>query len=273
MDPNTNNMIISSSPDDPVLPQSYDATPAKPARGKLIAIIAAIIILVGGVAALLLVGRGSESGDSSQPAVEVSASAKTLFLQYANYVLYGKESDDKISGTYDKLKVYAITDAIIGHDKSFLTEAQKKLTAYYNSRKVDESSDVGDPLILSQLDKIEFTSWYMANGSLDTDTLITNGDIDIDRYEKGTKSDNEYISEYSTLRKDQVILVKELFTLMPSACFVQEVSSECLQYSEDPTIQDAINKINEHETKIKYLEDDQKTAIARGVFEMKEVIK
>ena len=73
--------------------------PEKKSRRKLIIILIVMVLIVGGITALVFV--------FSRKNLEMN-NYKLAFNEYANYLLYGKDSDEEIKGEYDDDGIYLV---------------------------------------------------------------------------------------------------------------------------------------------------------------------
>ena len=120
MDPNKNNMIISSSADDYIPPQpSYEATPVRPKKKLIIIIIAAVVVIGAVVAILLFTSRGEESARPTPIDPAQREAGLQLLSEIGDYktklnhlesIAYGAQSNELTLG--DVLVGTTIDDAL-----------------------------------------------------------------------------------------------------------------------------------------------------------------
>lgn len=108
----------------------------KSKKGVIIAIIVALV-LAGALLAVAFatLGGGGNSG--------VSGDAKTAFNRYANYLLYGEDSDKELEGEYDVDEIYYLDD-IMTEDIDYTEEVRETLEVADESNNNFDGGDDSD---------------------------------------------------------------------------------------------------------------------------------
>jgi hypothetical protein len=155
-------------------------------------VIIALIIAVLAIVGLFVVMFGFRIGGTS-----VSKSAKTAFNKYANYYLYGEESD-KALGEYDETasyKLYELEDANEKEKKSFFENASSLLGTFENSLDNGAKSSIENDLNNYKQD-FELTKLIYVSPGLDNHEFI-------EKYMNGDKDElNEWIEKRFKVYKD-----------------------------------------------------------------------
>lgn len=122
---------------DIIIPPS---TPSSAGSGRsrkpmIIAIVAAVVVIaVIVVLAIVSSGRFSKPSTSSgdEIAADVSVDVAEAFNKYANFIISGEASTDRMPSE-DELDSYYIVDAITNHDSEVLDQAKEYFDTFYNA--------------------------------------------------------------------------------------------------------------------------------------------
>lgn len=176
-------------------------------KGVIIALILAVLIIGGLFVAVFLMRGGGNSG--------VSGDAKIAFNKYANYLLYGEDSDKELEEEYDGAsEEYAIYGIVAERDKvnnkgealvdEFFAKADGLWNNFYSNLSDDDLSRMGD--YLSEYhENFDFTKLFLTTPKLSDDGFVekymTMNESSLnqwirDRFSKFVNSNYNSIKEY-----------------------------------------------------------------------------
>ena len=186
-------------------------------KGVIIALIVAALIIGGLFAAVFFMrsgGNGVASGD-----------ARSAFNKYANYILYGEDSDKALEGEYDAEQAYEIYNIQAAQEKEkeeFFEKASGLLNNFESligettqeliSATEDYRGDFELARIISDWDGInddELWRMVLANNSADTVDEWIN-----DRYKVFSSSANKKVRQFG---EDEIAYYKELAEYLEEA--------------------------------------------------------
>lgn len=191
--------------------------PEAPKKSKkpLVLIIILILVLVGAFAAYVFVN--SKSGQN----LLGQANPATSFNRYANYLLYGEDSDKPLEEEYNDTKVYTI-EKLNGSDdaNAFFDVSQQLFDNFYsdfykmpiNNEELkslvdDYRGNLSLVKIHSNTEDIEaenFISYYIKNNAQNTKKLVE------EKYSPFLNSDLETVRQYGQNQSEYWILTADL---------------------------------------------------------------
>ena len=206
-------------------------------RGVVIALIIAVLI-IGGlfVAVFLAKNNGGNSG--------VSEDAKLAFNKYANYLLYGEDSDKVLEGEYDESSIYKL-DEIRSEDAKAVTNYFKTANELLTNFESLMSGNTNNDLVTAinnyradfELVRLTFNKEYINEEELASEVM--NNDLDTvktwiaSKYNSLTKSSYNNIKQYAEAEINYYQLYAEyLGELKAMGCF-NEVSACDTSMGED----------------------------------------
>ena len=242
---------ISSGTGDIVL-----ASGKKSSKGLIIALIVAVVLIVGAVVAFLMLRGGT--------GLNVSGDAGVAFSRYANYLLYGEESDESLEGEHNDespARIYAILD----EEPNVRTAYARKLKSYWDDF-YDKASkfELANGVTSGDYNaRVDFTVRYLLDSSeLSDETVLAsmqtgtseqaNQKIE-DYFAKYTRYNFEDARNYVTMGQDYY---RGLVNLVQNA-----KEAGCDLYSENETVCDEDDIIGDDED---YGEIDEKFAEMEG---------
>lgn len=162
---------ISSGTGDIVL-----APEKKSRKGVIIALIVAVLIIGGLFAAVFLMQR---NGSGS---VSISKNAELAFNKYANYLLYGEDSDAELNEERSEdTEDYMVNNLIADEDTDnsgsgispsvFFSKAEQLWNTFYENLSDSELAQLGSILDVYKED-FEFTKIFITNTVLDDENFV-----------------------------------------------------------------------------------------------------
>ena len=210
-------------------------------KGVIIALILAVLIIGGLFIVMFLIPRGSGS-------VNVSDATKLAFNKYANYLLYGEDSDKALEGEYDESNIYKL-DEIRSEDAKGVTNyfktANELLTNFESLMSGNTNNDLVTVINNYRADfelvRLTFNKEYINEEELASEVM--NNDLDTvkawiaSKYNSLTKSSYDNIKQYAEAEINYYQLYAE---------YLEEAkSSGCLNAGEGVTCADYGNEILE----------------------------
>lgn len=200
-------------------------TPEKKShKGIIIALVLTVLIVGGFFAVMFQIRNGGGN-------MNVSNDAKLAFNKYANYLLYGKDSDKALEGEYDEDSIYKL-DEMWGENAqavtNFFKTADELLASFESFTNGNANSDfmtaVNNYRADFELVRLTFNKEYITEEELinkvlgnnleDTKTWIAN------KYASLTKSSYEDVKKYAEAEINYYQLYAEyLENLKARGCF------------------------------------------------------
>ncbi len=139
MGPSYNNSFGSSG----VIASGDDVAPLPSPEGSnnrrwplVVGAVLLIVAIIAGVATFMITRNNS---DSSSDNASTTSEARSAFNQYANYLLYGEDSDANLA-SFDKSLEYSIDKNYT--DATFLTNAKNKYENFFNVIKDNPPAEI-----------------------------------------------------------------------------------------------------------------------------------
>lgn len=258
---------ISSGTGDIVL-----APEKKSHKGIIVAIILAILVIGGLLAMMFVMSKGGGS-------VNISNDAKLAFNKYANYLLYGEDSDKALEGEYDENEIYKL-DEMRDEDAQVVTNyfktANELLSNFESFTNGNTNNDfitaVDDYRADFELVRLTFNKEYiseeelasmvLANNLEDTKTWIAN------KYANLTKSGYEKVKKYAESEINYYQLYAECLEKAKAAgCLNAEDGIVC-DFS-DETLESQIDDASEEASKMALSADHN---VLRGCWEINKFL-
>lgn len=207
-------------------------------KGVIIALILAVLIIGGLFIVMFLIPRGSGS-------VNVSDATKLAFNKYANYLLYGEDSDKALEGEYDEINIYKL-DEIRSEDAKAVTNyfktANELLTNFESLMSGNTNNDLVTVINNYRADfelvRLTFDKEYINEEELVSEVM--NNDLDTtktwvtDKYSSLAKSNYDNIKKYAEAEINYYQLYAEYLEGVKGAgCLNIEEGVICENYSND----------------------------------------
>ena len=258
MDPSYNNLgglnsggqpVSSATPQQPIVSSQQTTSvssgtgdivlaPGKKShKGIIIAIILAVLAIGGFFAVMFLTSKSNN--------VNISDNVKMAFNKYANYLLYGEDSDKALEGGYDEDEIYRL-DEVRDENAQIITNyfktANELLTNFESLAKGTANGDlitvVDNYRANFELVRLTFGKEYISEEGLvdevlnnnleDTKTWIAN------KYASLVKSNYENVKEYAEAEISYYQLYAEYLEKAKDAgCLNMEEGLICEDYSDD----------------------------------------
>lgn len=199
-------------------------TPEKKSH-KGIIIIALAVLIIGGFFAVMFLTR---NGDGN---VNISNNAKLAFNKYANYLLYGEDSDKPLEGEYDEDSIYKL-DEMWGEDAQAVTNyfkiANELLANFESFTNANTNGDfittVDNYRADFELVRLTFNKEYITEEELVNEVLSNNLEDTktwiADKYNSLAKSSYESVKKYAEAEINYYQLYAEyLENLKARGCF------------------------------------------------------
>lgn len=167
-----------TQPMQPIVPQQPVASgtgdivlqPETPQKSKkpLILVILIILLLIGAFVAYFV---ATSNNNNSQ--ISVSTDTKTSFNRYANYLLYGEDSDNALEGEYDGENSYTLYDKINSNDEQGFFEKTQSLLEEFGDgfHKTNSINEELQSLVDNYIGNFEIFKHHELNGDIDFNTL------------------------------------------------------------------------------------------------------
>ena len=200
-------------------------------KSIIIAIVLAVLIIGGLLTVMFLTSKNSGS-------VNISNDAKLAFNKYANYLLYGEDSDKALEGEYDEDEIYKL-DEIRSENAQVVTNYFKTANELLSNFEALINGNANNDFITAvnnyradfELVRLTFNKEYITEEELinevlnnnleDTKTWITN------KYASLTKSNYENIKKYAEAEINYYQLYAEyLESLKMKGCFGNNVKCD-----------------------------------------------
>lgn len=208
---------ISSGTGDIVL-----APEKKSHKGVIIALVLAALI-IGGLFAAVFLMRGGNSGTNGD--------AKTAFNKYANYLLYGEDSDKALEGEYDESNIYKL-DEIRSEDAKAVTNyfktANELLINFESLMGGNTNNDLATVINNYRADfelvRLTFTKEYISEDELINEVVDNElgavKDWIANKYNNLTNSNYDSVKQYAEAEINYYQLYAEyLENLKTRGCF------------------------------------------------------
>lgn len=207
-------------------------------KGVIVALILAVLVIGGLFAAMFLIPKGGGNGG-------VSNDAKVAFYKYANYLLYGEDSDKALEGAYDESSIYKI-DEIRSENAQIATNyfktAAELLTSFETSINSSSNDDFSNTLSTYRTDfelvRHTFNKEFVSEEGLVNEVLKNElEDVKawvVSKYASLSKLDYEVVKKYAELEINYYQLYAEyLDKAKRTGCLNAEGDLVCEDFNDE----------------------------------------
>ena len=261
-------MSVSSGTGDIVI-----APEKKSHKWVIVAIILAILV-IGGLFAAIFLTRNGGSG------VNVSNDAKLAFNRYANYLLYGEDSDKALEGEYDEHEIYKLDEMRSENAQavtSYFKTASELLANFESFTNGNTNGDfittVDNYRADFELVRLTFNKEYITEEELVNEVLSNNLEDTktwiASKYANLTKSSYENIRQYAEAEINYYQLYAEyLEKAKDASCLNAEGELACEDYS-DETLELQIEETSDEASKAASSADYN---VLRGCWDINKIL-
>lgn len=229
------------------------------------------------------------SSDSSSNRFASMTSVEKDFNQYANYLLYGKNSNKSLDGTYDAWTTYTLDEQVdlYGNlDKNYWEKAEELLDATiekYDGLDTKDKNQTLEYTLVEHREVLRFLVSYMNAGIQDTtqllDMVVSSGQTAaLNSVESFTSDlagyDTIFAEEYIAYRTAQYTALAKLYALYNDAgCIINRIISETCTINDADTVDSLIQEVDENEYYAEGTIQNAVSFLASGCWDISEQIK